>query len=79
LILTVIKIGSSGANAEVTNKHFQNMFAVPLLARFVKKVLWPLLLLAPSSAAHSYSRANVCAKLLALNPSLMLFWLAKNG
>ena len=41
--------------------------AVPLLASEVKNVLRPLWLLAPSSPAPSYSKANVCARLLAVN------------
>ena len=49
---------------------FRMCIAVPLLARFVKKVLRPLWLLAPSSPAPTYSSANVCAKLFALNPAL---------
>ncbi len=53
--------------------------AVPLLARDVKNVLRPLWLLAPSNPAPSYKWANVCVKVLALNPDFIDFCVAKNG
>ena len=57
---------------------FRMWMAVPLLARFVKNVLRPLWLLAPSTPAPAYSRAKAWAKLFAPNPSLMLFWLGRS-